>query len=160
MLRPAAQTDIPFAAALQSRPEFRTMIALDSAQGLSRDLLDPETSVMVWETETVQQGFVVLDQPIAHPGRVELRRVVVDNPGHGIGRPLLVAVCNHVFGALAAHRFYCDVAADNICARRAYERAGFRHEGTLRNHWNRPSGDWVDLAYYGMLRDDWHHAKT
>ncbi len=69
----------------------------------------------------------------------------------GQGAPLLRALLAQVFGPLGAHRIGLDVTADNARAIALYERLGFRHEGLIRECWQRPAGDWVDCCLMGML---------
>ena len=47
-----------------------------------------------------------------------------------------------------------DVYADNTRAQRSYEKAGFRHEGTLR-HGHFADGRFMDVERMALLRDEW-----
>ena len=44
--------------------------------------------------------------------------------------------------------------ADNKRAQRSYEKAGFRHEGTLR-HGHFVDGRFMDVERMALLRDEW-----
>ena len=57
---------------------------------------------------------------------VELRRIVVSQPGKGIGSAFLKAVLTYCTGALQAQRVWLDVYEDNSRARHVYEKLGFR----------------------------------
>ena len=55
--------------------------------------------------------------------------------------------------AAAAERVQASTASGNAAARAALDRAGFRFEGVLRGYFPGESGDRVDYAMYGRLRD-------
>ena len=46
----------------------------------------------------------------------------------------------------------------NPAGLRAYERAGFRHEGVRRNAWFR-DGEWHDDVVMAVLRSEWQDRK-
>jgi RimJ/RimL family protein N-acetyltransferase len=92
-------------------------------------------------------------EPAAHVGNVWLwaidprhrkaeLRVVIGEPaarGHGVGTDAIDQMCRYGFERLSLHRIYAYVLAINPRARRAFERAGFALEGTLRD--DRWTGD-------------------
>jgi diamine N-acetyltransferase len=74
------------------------------------------------------------------------------NKGHGTDA--LRAICDYGFGELRLERIGLFVYAGNDRARRSYEKAGFRLEGTLRRaHFAR--GEHHDVHVMGLLRDEW-----
>jgi RimJ/RimL family protein N-acetyltransferase len=63
-------------------------------------------------------------------------RVVVgadEARGRGLGAEAIDQVCRHAFDRLGLHRVYAYVLALNPGGRRAFQRAGFALEGTLRD---------------------------
>jgi RimJ/RimL family protein N-acetyltransferase len=52
------------------------------------------------------------------------------------------------------HRIALEVYAFNPRARRAYEKAGFRLEGVLRQSL-RYDGEWIDAAVMSILAPEW-----
>jgi [ribosomal protein S5]-alanine N-acetyltransferase len=77
-----------------------------------------------------------------------------DQQDRGYGTDALRAICDFGFGELRLERIGCEVYDGNDRARRAYERAGFAHEGTLRRaHFAR--GRHVDVHVMGLLREEW-----
>jgi diamine N-acetyltransferase len=72
--------------------------------------------------------------------------------GHGTDATL--AICDFGFGALRLERISLLVYAGNARARRAYEKAGFTHEGTLR-HAHFARGAHEDVHVMGLLREEW-----
>lgn len=72
----------------------------------------------------------------------------------GYGTDALRAICDFGFGELRLERIGLQVYDGNDRARRSYEKAGFRHEGTLRRaHYAR--GRHIDVHVMSLLRDEW-----
>jgi GNAT superfamily N-acetyltransferase len=105
-------------ALLQQSEHWLHEIAASDAQG-----------VLVWDRDGIA-GVAVLEW--AYPGVVYLINLGVAQPGKGVGRALIAAVQDHVFGTMGAHRMYCDIAFDNAAALAAFAKAGFTQEGTMR----------------------------
>ncbi len=61
-------------------------------------------------------------------------RIVIGAPSPaGSGSRAIELIVTHAFGAMSLHRVYAYVLAFNPRARRAFEKAGFVLEGTLRD---------------------------
>lgn len=74
--------------------------------------------------------------------------------GKGYGTDATRAICDFGFGELRLERIGLHVHAGNERGRRAYEKAGFVHEGTLRRaHY--ADGDYHDVHVMALLRDEW-----
>ena len=74
--------------------------------------------------------------------------------GKGYGTDALNAICDFGFGELRLERIELHVYAENERGRRAYVKAGFVHEGTLRRaHFAR--GQHQDVHLMSQLRDEW-----
>ena len=67
--------------------------------------------------------------------KAELRVVVGDRDarGKGLGAEAIDRLCRYAFEKLDLHRVYAYVLVINPSARKAFERAGFSLEGTLRD---------------------------
>ena len=66
-----------------------------------------------------------------------------------------------VRGTGEAAEVWLDASGENLRAQKIYDRAGYRLEGRLRDHWYRPTlGRNVDVMLYGLLRDDWTRMKA
>jgi diamine N-acetyltransferase len=74
--------------------------------------------------------------------------------GKGYGTDATRAICDFGFGELRLERIGLYVYADNQRGRRAYEKAGFTLEATLRRaHFAR--GEHHDVHVMGLLREEW-----
>jgi ribosomal protein S18 acetylase RimI-like enzyme len=105
----------------------------------------------LWQSAGQTLGFAVAMTWV--PQVFGLKAIATAQPGQGA--PLLQAVLAHVFGPLQGHRIGLDVTADNRRALRLYEKAGFQHEGLIRECWKRPQGDWADCYLLGLLAREW-----
>ena len=78
-------------------------------------------------------GFVIL-QGCRNPHRsIELKRLVLQPKGQGIGRACVRLLAQMAFRDLGAHRFWLDVKARNLRALALYRSEGFVEEGRLRD---------------------------
>ncbi|CAD5374588.1 Spermidine acetyltransferase [Rubrivivax sp. A210] len=79
-----------------------------------------------------RDGFVIL-QGCRNPHRsVELKRVVLQSKGRGLGRQCVRMLKRMAFRDLRAHRFWLDVKSLNTRALALYASEGFVEEGRLR----------------------------
>jgi aminoglycoside 6'-N-acetyltransferase len=69
--------------------------------------------------------------------------------GRGLGVDAIRTLARHLVEEHGHHRLVIDPAADNERAIRAYERAGFRRVGVMREYWRDAHGTWRD----GLLMD-------
>ena len=73
--------------------------------------------------------------------------------GRGYATEAAAAVVRFGFEEQSLNRIFAQVFSRNRPSARVLEKAGFRHEGTLRQHL-RKWGELVDLECYGILRQD------
>jgi diamine N-acetyltransferase len=77
-------------------------------------------------------GFVIL-QGCRNPHKsVELKRIVLQPKGLGLGRACVRLLKQVAFRDLHAHRFWLEVKALNVRAQSLYASEGFTEEGRLR----------------------------
>jgi len=74
--------------------------------------------------------------------------------GKGYGTDAVTAIVNFGFGTLRMERIWLNVWTENPRAQRAYEKAGFVLEGTLR-HDRYEGGRFTDDHIMSILRDEW-----
>ena len=107
-------------AALRGREDCRYFAVLDGAAHVG--------NVWLWAID-------------ARHRKAEIRIVIGDGAarGRGVGSSAIDLVSRHAFEHMGLHRVYAYVLAHNPRARRAFEKAGFVLEGTLRD--DRSVGD-------------------
>ena len=101
-------------------------------------------------------GFVALHS-IEWNNRAGLLSIGIgeaDFRGRGYGSEALRLILRYAFDELNLDRVGLDVISNNQRAIRAYERAGFRHEGALRAAVLR-DGQRYDRLLMGILREEW-----
>ena len=79
--------------------------------------------------------------------------VLPEHRGHGVGTAAQREMVRYLFQHTAAVRVEAGTEAGNTAERIALERAGFRHEGTLRQACFR-DGQWRDMTVYSVLRSE------
>lgn len=78
--------------------------------------------------------------------------------GHGIGSFAIRTTRDFAFEVLGLHRLELDVYSFNPRAVRAYEKAGFRHEGVLRDA-IRDGDGYADDILMAILEHEWRELK-
>jgi aminoglycoside 6'-N-acetyltransferase len=73
--------------------------------------------------------------------------------GQGLGTEAIRVLARHLFEDRGHHRLTIDPAADNVAAIRAYEKAGFRRVGVMRQYERGPDGTWHDGLLMDMLAE-------
>ncbi|RZL31305.1 MAG: N-acetyltransferase [Rubrivivax sp.] len=79
-----------------------------------------------------RSGFAILQGCRNPNGSVELKRLVLQAKGRGLGRAAVRQLKAMAFTQLKAHRFWLDVKALNTPAVALYRSEGFVEEGRLR----------------------------
>ena len=72
----------------------------------------------------------------------------------GYGAETMRLLLRHGFNTLNLHRLFLRVFENNARAVRAYEKAGFVHEGRMRQA-EFSGGDYVDVLFMSVLRPEW-----
>jgi len=132
-LRPARAEDIPAIMRLERLPEYRTFVGNWTLDEHRARMTGTDCRYLVVELEPGKiAGFAIL-RGVSSPHRsIRLQRIVVANPDRGIGRRMMGAIEDYVFGELKAHRLWLDVFETNTRAQHVYESLGLRREGILR----------------------------
>lgn len=74
--------------------------------------------------------------------------------GKGYGTEAMNLMLRYAFTELNLRRVALDVFEYNPRAIRSYEKAGFVHEGRVRQYLHRSGRRW-DLVFMGILREEW-----
>jgi RimJ/RimL family protein N-acetyltransferase len=108
--------------------------------------------------EYERSGFVIL-QGCRNPHKsVELKRLVLQTKGQGLGRACVRLLKQMAFRDLGAHRFWLDVKTLNTRAQVLYESEGFVIEGRLRESVR--AGDGYDSLIVMSMLDREYQART
>jgi RimJ/RimL family protein N-acetyltransferase len=103
-------------------------------------------------------GFVIL-QGCRNPNRsVELKRIVLQPKGRGLGRACVRLLKRMAFHDFRAHRFWLDVKGLNTRAHSLYLSEGFTEEGRLRESVR--AGDGYDSLIVMSMLDREYDARV
>ncbi len=149
MLRPATAADLPAVTALWSDPAHA--MQLPPPEDGEPEALCDAGLLWLWEDAGQLAGFVALTVWSASDGTWGITHFATARRGQGDGRRFLRALLVELFGNRGIHRLSVDSAPDNAPALRLWQRAGFRHEGRLRQCWKRPNGARTDSLLFGLL---------
>lgn len=104
-------------------------------------------------------GFLILIGCKSPHHSLELKRMVVQHKGQGLGRAAIRAVKKIAFDHLGAHRLWMDVKSRNQRAQALYLSEGFRLEGTLRDAVREGEG-YQSLVVMSMLAPEFEARRA
>lgn len=151
-LRPTTPSDLPFVLAAEGVARAGGFVAGWPEEEHRAALAAPGVAHLLVEEDGAPLGFVILRGVGTHS--IELKRIVIVEPGRGLGRAALRAVKRHVFDAPGAHRLWLDVFPHNTRARALYASEGFVEEGVLRDA-VRTDGGFASLVVMSLLRPEY-----
>jgi diamine N-acetyltransferase len=130
-LRPTMLSDLEWVVASEQDPANRPFITPWERTQHEGAIRFPDCRHFVVEAPD-RAGFVILQGCRNPQGSVELKRLVLQTKGGGLGRACVRELKKLAFTQLKAHRFWLDVKALNQRAHRLYASEGFVEEGRLR----------------------------
>ncbi len=87
--------------------------------------------------------------------------IVIGDPqyqGRGYGREAIGLLLDYAFRLRNVQKVWLTTGGNNERAIRCYRACGFDEEGRLRRHeWS--GGEYLDLVYMGILREEWAVGK-
>jgi diamine N-acetyltransferase len=133
-LRPTLLSDLDFVISVEQDPGNRPFITPWERTQHEGAVRFPDFRHFIVEagTGTERVGFVILQGCRNPHGSVELKRLVLQVKGQGIGRACVRQLKQMAFRDLKAHRFWLDVKQLNARALALYQSEGFVEEGRLR----------------------------
>ena len=159
-LRPTMLSDLDFVLSVEQDPvhaPFITRWERTQHEGAVRFPDFRHFIVEAGEGGTEAAGFVILQGCRSPHHAIELKRMVMQRPGQGLGRACLRLLQQIAFRDLHAHRFWLDVRAHNTRAKALYDSEGFVEEGRLRECVRTEQG-YDSLIVMAMLESDWRAA--
>jgi diamine N-acetyltransferase len=151
-LRPTMLSDLDWVASVEMDPANLPFITPWERTQHEGAIRFPDARHFIVESGEASEraGFVIL-QGCRNPNRsVELKRIVLQPKGRGLGRACVRALKRMAFADLRAHRFWLDVKALNTRALALYVSEGFTEEGRLRESVRAGDG-WDSLIVLSML---------
>ncbi len=133
-LRPTLASDITFVLSLEQDAENLPFITPWERTQHEASIRFPDMRHFIIEGGQALEpvGFLILIGCRNPHQSIELKRMVIQSKGQGLGRAALKVAKRVAFDDLGAHRFWLDVKSRNVRAKALYESEGFVVEGTLR----------------------------
>jgi diamine N-acetyltransferase len=128
-MRRASIGDLPFIIRLEQQFHALNLVGADDLATHQQRMNDPDFEFWIAEHQGTPAGHVILRGILSVDRSMELMRIVVSQPGQGLGRKVLRAIIDKVFDELEAHRLWLDVFEHNTRARHVYRSVGFVEEG-------------------------------
>ena len=156
-LRLATAADIDFILAQEARPGFDRFIQPWSRERHEASLAEADKVYLIAEGADPAGGplgYAILVGFDAPDRCIGLWRVVVAEPGRGVGRAFIREIMAWVFDEKGAHRLWLDVFDDNKRAEAVYRALGFVEEGRTRESCLRPDG-FGTLILFAMLEREY-----
>ena len=72
--------------------------------------------------------------------------------GKGIISKAVIKIIDFCFDEKGFEKLYMRIHPENLAAQKVAEKCGFELEGTIRKDYKTPSGQLVDLLYYGRVK--------
>jgi diamine N-acetyltransferase len=147
-LRPTMLSDLEFVAALESDGSNRPFITPWDRTQHEGAVRFPDFRHFIVEAGAgpglgERNGFVILSGCRNRDRSVELKRIVLQTKGEGLGRACVRLLKRMAYRDLHAHRFWLELKQLNTRAHALYTSEGFVEEGRLRES-VRIEGDGAD----------------
>jgi diamine N-acetyltransferase len=155
-LRPTMLSDLDFVGSVERDPENRPFITPWERVQHEGAVRFPDFRHFIIEAgnDYPSAGFVILQGCRNPHAAVELKRIVLQPKGQGIGRRCVRLLAQMAFRDLGAHRFWLDVKSANARALGLYRSEGFVEEGRLRDSVRSETG-WDSLIVMSLLEPEW-----
>lgn len=151
VLRPLALDDIPRLVEIGRQPEVARWESLrDKAEG--RDDATPLAVLSNGEVVGMIQWYEEDNPEYRHAGIDIFLSAEVH--GRGLGTDAVRTLARWLIGERGHHRVIIDPTASNAPAVRAYEKAGFKPVGIMREYWRDGDGIWQDGLLMDLLAQD------
>ncbi len=160
-LRPTLQSDLDYVLTLEQDPQNLPFITPWERTQHEAAIRFPDFRHFIIESGDALEaaGFLILIGCKSHHRSLELKRMVVQHQGEGVGRAALRVAKKVSFDDLGAHRFWLDVKTHNTRARALYDTEGFVVEGVLRESVRAAAG-FESLTVMSMLAPEFADRRA
>jgi aminoglycoside 6'-N-acetyltransferase len=157
LIRPLTADDVPWLAAIQAQPGVASAWGEPEAEQLvGKAAGTDECTAFAVELDGKVVGLVQYheeDDPMYRHAGIDIF-LSEDVQGQGLGTETVRMMAEYLIRERGHHRLVIDPAAHNTAAIRAYEKAGFRPVGVMRQYERLPGGEWHDGLLMDLLADE------
>ena len=160
-LRPTLQSDLDYVLTLEQDPQNLPFITPWERTQHEAAIRFPDFRHFIIESgdDLRAAGFLIFIGCKSQHRSLELKRMVVQHQGQGVGRAALRVAKKVAFDDLGAHRFWLDVKTHNTRARALYDSEAFVVEGVLREA-VRVAGGFESLTLMSMLAPEFAQRRA
>ena len=159
ILRHTEAKDLKYVTALEQAVENRRFVSQETEAEHQQMLDSPDFVHLIVQRDEYPVGFVILAGLTGVSASIELKRLVIEAKGQGLGREALRLSLELAFKQYQAHRLWLDVVDYNERAIQLYRSLGFRQEGLLREcDWF--EGKYNSLLIMSILRREYEQGST
>lgn len=155
---PASAADTGFIMAAERQPGYELHVGRWEEERHRAAMSDGRHAYFIAHAGGEAAGFAIV-RDWGSPEQVAMvKRIAVVNPGRGIGREVMAALVDRVFGETDAWRLWLGHFPENVRAHRAYLACGFVAEGVARGSaWF--GGVHRDEQIMAILRPEWEARR-
>jgi aminoglycoside 6'-N-acetyltransferase len=157
VLRPLQVDDVPVLVEIQAQTSVARWWGRPEEEDLRRQAegKSEETSFAITVDGAVAGliQYVEENEPMYRHAGIDLF-LSEEFQGRGLGTDAVRTLARHLVHDCGHHRLTIDPSTDNHAAIRAYEKAGFRPVGVMRQYERSPEGDWRDGLLMDLLADE------
>ena len=157
LIRPMTVDDVPRLAAIQAQPGVAAAWGDPEPEKLEGKAAGTdECTVFAVELAGEVVGLIQYheeDDPMYRHAGIDIF-LSEDVHGQGLGSEAVRTMAEYLIHERGHHRLVIDPAALNTAAIRAYEKAGFKPVGVMRQYERLPGGEWHDGLLMDLLADE------
>lgn len=156
LLRPGRPEDVDALVRIRHEPEVARRWGSSDVEAEVREAFIGSDAGFVVEAGGAVVGGIQYgeeEDPMYRHASIDIF-LATPHHGRGLGTEAIRVLARHLFEERGHHRLTIDPAADNAAAIRAYEKAGFRPVGVMREYERGPDGVWHDGLLMDMLGDE------
>jgi RimJ/RimL family protein N-acetyltransferase len=155
-IEPASKADIPDIMRIERGEGYARLVGRWEFAQHAAAIDNPSCRYFLAREDRGISGFAILQNIGSENQCIRLRRIAVEQAGHGTGSRLLRSVLKICFDELNAHRLELFVFEDNERARCTYLKNGFAEEGIVRDIHRDADGAYRSMRLMSLLKSDWN----
>jgi RimJ/RimL family protein N-acetyltransferase len=143
---------------IESHPENSPYVFQWTKEQYIHALENPDYRMFVLMYDEFLIGYAILCGFKGAHRNIELKRIVIQTKGRGIGRSAIKRLMHYVFEICGMRRLWLDYFESNEAGAMLYTSMGFIEEGRLRKAID-INGQYLDVIVMGMLKKEFDFIK-